>query len=514
MLKNRTFEGENVPKLTKWLFCSSGMFRDLVYQFVSMFLLMYAQYCGIGGTEDGADYIAMYSTITVIIIILRIWDGFNDPIMGFIVEKVHFKWGKYRPWIFLGALLSSIVTILMFTTQVHGWAYVGLFAVFYFLWDFTYTMNDIAFWSVLPSLSQKEKVRANLTTLLSIFVSIGSFTAGGLVPILSSNFGYTISYRWFAIIAAVLYFLSQLILVIFMKEKKRSEEVEESSEKMKFRDIFSVLIKNDQVRSSIVGILFYYTGASILVTLGLNYFYFNYGYTEAGTYQLLFTIVYALATIIGQACYPLLVNKLKLHRMQIFSAASIVTVFGYLCLFLYIFLNPVQFFPLLCVLGFIVFFAQTLISMVLYIMIQDSIEYNEYHFNTRRESAIFSLRAFTAKLGSSLQQVVLYVSLLAGALYGISNAISGAEMDAIQKFGENATEVGNYVGSIANSMTGYENVEFWQRLVYQIGFTIVPGLLMLACFIWIKKTYRITEENHSIMVEKLTKRTENENTKQ
>ena len=357
MFKNKTFEGENVPKLTKWLFCSSGMFRDLCYQFVSMFLLMYAQYCGIGG-GDGEDYIAMYTTITIIIIILRVWDGFNDPIMGCIVEKVNLKRGKYRPWIFLGALLSSIVTILMFTLQVHGWAYVGLFAVFYFLWDFTYTMNDIAFWSVLPSLSQKEKVRANLTTLLSIFVSIGSFTAGGLVPILSSSFGYTISYRWFAIIASVLYFLSQLILVIFMKERKRSEDVETSSEKMKFKDIFTVLAKNDQVRSSIVGILLYYTGASILVTLGLNYFYFNYGYSAAGTYQLIFTVVYALATLLGQVLYPVLVNKFKIHRMKIFTIASIVTFTGYGLLFLYIFLNPVTFFPLLCVLGFIVFFAQ------------------------------------------------------------------------------------------------------------------------------------------------------------
>ena len=466
MFKNKTFEGENVPKLTKWLFCSSGMFRDLCYQFVSMFLLMYAQYCGIGG-GDGGDYIAMYSTITVIIIVLRIWDGFNDPIMGFIVEKVHLKWGKYRPWIFIGALLSSIVTILMFCLQVHGWAYVALFAVFYFLWDFTYTMNDIAFWSVLPSLSQKEKVRANLTTLLSIFVSIGSFTAGGLVPILSSSFGYTISYMYFAIIASVLYFVSQLILVIFMKERKRSED--------------------DQVRSSIVGILLYYTGASILVTLGLNYFYFNYGYSAAGTYQLIFTVVYALATILGQFIYPLLVNKFKIHRMKIFTVASVVTVVGYVLLFLYIFLNPVTFFPLLCVVGFVVFFAQTLISMILYIMIQDSIE---YHFKERRESAVFSLRAFTAKLGSSLQQIVLYVSLLAGSLYTISNQISQAEMDAIAKFGDDAVNVGQYVGNIANALTGFENVEFWQRLVYQIGFTIVPGLLMLVCFIWIKCTYK------------------------
>ena len=315
---------------------------------------------------------------------------------------------------------------------------------------------------------------------------------------------------YFAIIASVLYFVSQLILVIFMKERKRSEEVETSSEKMKFRDIFSVLVKNDQVRSSIVGILLYYTGASILVTLGLNYFYFNYGYSAAGTYQLIFTVVYALATILGQFIYPLLVNKFKIHRMKIFTVASVVTVVGYVLLFLYIFLNPVTFFPLLCVVGFVVFFAQTLISMILYIMIQDSIEYNEYHFKERRESAVFSLRAFTAKLGSSLQQIVLYVSLLAGSLYTISNQISQAEMDAIAKFGDDAVNVGQYVGNIANALTGFENVEFWQRLVYQIGFTIVPGLLMLACFIWIKCTYKITEENHEIMVLEIEKRHNND----
>ena len=196
--------------------------------------------------------------------------------------------------------------------------------------------------------------------------------------------------------------------------------------------------------------------------------------------------------------------------MKIFTVASVVTVVGYVLLFLYIFLNPVTFFPLLCVVGFVVFFAQTLISMILYIMIQDSIEYNEYHFKERRESAVFSLRAFTAKLGSSLQQIVLYVSLLAGSLYTISNQISQAEMDAIAKFGDDAVNVGQYVGNIANALTGFENVEFWQRLVYQIGFTIVPCLLMLACFIWIKCTYKITEENHEIMVLEIEKRHNND----
>ena len=506
MFKNNTFEGDNVPKTTKWLYCSSGMFRDLLYQFVSMFLLMFAQYCGIGQNEN---YVAMYSTITIIIIVLRIRDGFNDPIMGFLIEKCKFrKLGKYRPWIGLGAILSSVFTILMFWLPVHGWAYVICFGVFYFFWDMTYTINDIAFWSVLPSLSNKEKVRANLTTLLSIFVSIGAFTAGGLVPILSSAMGYTISYKYFALIASLLYLVSQLILVIFMKEKKEDKTLEEDSEKMKFREIFTVLGKNDQVRSSIISILLYYTGSTILVALGLNYFYFNFGYSQAGTYQLYFTIVYAAATLIGQFVYPLLTNKFKIHRMTLFSISSWITIVGYLLIFFYVFLDPVSYFPLMCVLGFIVFLFQTFISLILYINIQDSIEYNEYKFNERRESAVFSLRAFTAKLGSSIQQLVLYGALLGGSLFSISNQISGYEQEAINQFGDDANKVGDYVRPLADSITGTQNIELWQRVVYQVGFALVPLILMLACYFVTRFTYKINEENHQMMVEEINKRRE------
>lgn len=510
MVWNRTFEGDNVPKLTKRLYCSSGMFRDLCYQFVSMFLLMFAQYCGIGESDD---YIAMYSTITVIIIILRLWDGFNDPIMGFLLEKSKLrKFGKYRPWICIGAIFSSIMTILMFWVPVHGWAYVVCFALFYFFWDLTFTMNDIAFWSVLPSLSNKEKVRANLTTLLSIFVSIGSFAAGGLVPILSSKFGYQNSYKAFSLVCSILYLASQLILVIFMKEKKEDQTQVVSSESMKFREIFTVLGKNDQVRSSIIGILLYYTGASILVSLGLNYFYFNFGYSKAGTYQLYFTIVYALATIIAQALFPVIINKLKWSKMKLFTISSYVTVVGYALLFAYVFLDPFTWYPLMLVIGFIVFFFQTFLSLILYINIQDSIDYNEYKFFERRESAVFSLRALTAKLGSSIQQLILYFALLAGSLFSISNQISGLEADAIAKYQDNADAVGQAVRDQADAITGPEHVELWKRVVYQVGFTLVPLAFILACYLVTKFTYKITEESHAKMVEEINARKTNKGT--
>ncbi len=134
-------------------------------------------------------------------------------------------------------------------------------------------------------------------------------------------------------------------------------------------------------------------------------------------------------------------------------------------------------------------------------------EYNEYKFNERRESAVFSLRAFTAKLGSSIQQLVLYGALIAGSLLGISNQISGFETEAINKYGDNAALVGQFVGERADELL--KTVELWQRIVFQVGFAIVPMLLIVACFFVTTRTYKINEHNHAIMVEKINERKNN-----
>lgn len=497
-MNNRTFTGD-VPKLTKWLYCSSGMFRDAAYQFISLFLLTFVQFCGLGGVSF-EEYLAMYGVISIVIIVLRIWDGINDPIMGFIIEKVHFKSGKYRPWIWIGAVSNSIVAICMFWIVPTGWWYVLSFSIFYLLWDFTFTINDISFWSVLPSLSNKEKVRANITTLLSIFISIGSFAVGGIVPLLASG-NQMQTYQITALVTSILFALSQIILAVFMKEKEVSKESEKKEEKMKFREIFTVFFKNDQLRVSIIAVFLFYTGSSVLTAAGLNYFYFNYGYANGGTYQLIFTIIYAIGTLVGQSLFPLIVNKLKVKRKKLLGICSIVTIIGYLAVFLFVFIpDNVAFFWLLCLMGFVTFFAETMIGLILYIMIQDSIDYNEYKFFERRESPIFALRAFTAKIASSVQQGILYIFLLMSSLLAVSNNIANLEREYV---GDS-----DLIKEEATKLT--DSIDSWQKIVFQIGFAIIPLLLILGCYLLIKFKYKITEEEHEKIVEELDKRNSKE----
>lgn len=492
--ERRTFTGE-VPKLTKWLYTSSGMFRDAAYQFVSLFLLTFVQFFALGELEFN-EYSMCFLAITIIIAVLRIWDGINDPIMGFLIDKFRIKkLGKYRPWIGLGALLNSIVTILMFWVTPSGWAYVAWFGVSYFLWDFTYTINDIAFWAVLPSLSNDEKIRANLTTILSIFISIGTFAVGGIVPLVAGG-NYGSRYRIISLVVSILFFVSQAILFIFMKEKEEDETTKKSDESMKFKDIFLVMKKNDQLRYVIIAILLYYTGATILTGAGLNYFYFNFGYKDGGFYQLIFTVVYAAATIIGQALYPLFSNKLNIPKKKIFEIFSFTTMISYILLFSYVFYTSPNTFPVLCVFGFLAFFGQTIMSLIIYIMIQDSIDYNEWKYNERRESSTFALRAFTAKIAGSIQQLILYIFLYGSQLILISNKIADLEKQ----------NQGNQDLILEEAEKLTDTVVLWQQVVFHIGFTIVPLLLFLGAYLIVKFKYTITEESHQKMIEEIKQR--------
>ena len=125
-------------------------------------------------------------------------------------------------------------------------------------------------------------------------------------------------------------------------------------------------------------------------------------------------------------------------------------------------------------------------------MIQDTIDYNEYKYNERRESATFALRAFAAKIAGSIQQGILYLFLFASSLLVVSNQIANYEREYVGNTDKILEE--------ASKITGATNIDLWQRVVFHIGFTVIPMVLFLATFLIIKFKYKITEESHKDML--------------
>ena len=131
--------------------------KDMVYMLSASYVLYYYQdILGVSAAAMG-----------IILMIARVFDAFNDPIMGAIVAKTKTKWGKFRPWLLIGTITNAIVMFLMFSAPpaLNGQGLVTYAAVTYILWGVTYTMMDIPYWSMIPAFTEGGKERENLTTL-------------------------------------------------------------------------------------------------------------------------------------------------------------------------------------------------------------------------------------------------------------------------------------------------------------------------------------------------------------
>ena len=77
--------------------------KDMVYMLSASYILYYYQ-----------DLLGVSSWIMgVILMAARIFDAFNDPIMGVVVAKTQTKWGKFRPWLLIGTVLNAIVLFIL-----------------------------------------------------------------------------------------------------------------------------------------------------------------------------------------------------------------------------------------------------------------------------------------------------------------------------------------------------------------------------------------------------------------
>ena len=102
--------------------------RDMIYNLVTSYLLTFVLF-----TRHLTA--AQLSAITGIMVAARIFDALNDPIMGNIIERTRTKWGKFKPWLAIGIVTTSVVIYLTFNVRLEGWAFVWFFGLMYFLYS-------------------------------------------------------------------------------------------------------------------------------------------------------------------------------------------------------------------------------------------------------------------------------------------------------------------------------------------------------------------------------------------
>jgi melibiose permease len=373
--------------------------KDMVYMLSASYILYYYQ------DILGVSAIAMGT----ILMAARIFDAFNDPIMGVIVAKTRTKWGKFRPWLLIGTILNAVILYLMFAAPptLNGSGLVAYAAITYILWGVTYTMMDIPFWSMIPAFTEGGKEREGLSTLARSCAGVGSAIITIItmicVPALG-NGDERKGFKLFALIIAVLFVVIISVACACIKEKSTVD-----METVSVGQMFKSLIKNDQAMTVVISIVL--INCSLYITSNLLIYFFKYdigGENWNANYVLFNTFGGGIQIISMMIFYPLL--RKFLSSIKVFYVSFAMAIVGYGILLIMMFCNVTSVY-LLFIPGFFVFAAFGMLTVLTTVFLANTVDYGEWKNHHRDESVIFSMQTFVVKLASGVAAMIATICL-------------------------------------------------------------------------------------------------------
>ena len=443
--------------------------KDMVYMLSASYVLYYFQ------DLLGVNAIAM----GVILMAARVFDAFNDPIMGVIVAKTKTRWGKFRPWLLIGTLTNAVVLYLMFAAPpaLDGAGLVAYAAVTYILWGVTYTMMDIPYWSMIPAFTEGGKERENLTTLARTSAGVGSaivtvFTMM-LVPMLGRLFAgadagakavEVVGFKYFSLIVAALFILFTVLTCVNIKEKSTAEMKTVSVGQM-----FKALVQNDQAMTVTIAIVLINTAIYITSNLVIYFFKYDFGGTGWNDAYVLFNMFGGAIQVLSMMVfYPLL--RRKFTSLQIFYICLTMAIVGYAVLLALAFTNMSNVI-LLFIPGFFIFAANGMLTVITTVFLANTVDYGQLKNGRRDESVIFSMQTFVVKLASGVAALVASICL------SVNHLQAGTEVSEADKL------VDWSAGVAAASKVGL-----------RMTMTVIPIIGLFVALFWFRKRFLLSDQ--------------------
>ncbi len=454
---------ETKKKLTgleKFAYGIGAVGKDMVYMLSASYITIY--FVDVMGISAAA--------IGILLMAARVFDAFNDPIMGVLVAKTKTRWGKFRPWLLIGTVTNAVILYLMFsippTMDAKGMLLYA--SVTYILWGVTYTMMDIPYWSMVPAFTESGKERESLSAFARSCAGVGSalisiVTVKAVIALGKALGGTTdteinrLGYSKFALIIAALFIVFTLITCLCIKEKS-SVDMKTASVK----DMFKALVQNSQAMTVVVAIVMINT--ALYITQTLVYFFLKYDFSPVNYANdfTLFNIVGGGFQILAMMIFFPLLRKV-MNTLKIFYTCFFMALVGYALILIESFAGVTDI-KFLLVPAAIIMSAVGMLNVIITIFLANTVDFGEWKNNRRDESVIFSMQTFVVKLASGF---AAFISNMVLAVFAISSDKEAVVVEPIS----DAARIG-----LRGSMT------------------IIPIVVLIIGFAVFKKKYILTDE--------------------
>lgn len=417
-----------VSMQTKLSYGFGAFGKDFSLNLVNTFLFFYL--------TDVANVDAGW--VGFIFLIARVWDTINDPIFGYLVAKSNSRWGKYKPWIFVGNIFNAVFMVACFCTHFfEGSPTLQLIylAVVYICWGMAYTICDAPFWSLIPAITMDKDEREGLLPyprfaatggsylcstfglpLIAIFATaFAGYTPNALTTTDAAavaadgaatlkpavNFAYAWGYVLFAAVGGIFAIASAWVTCKWVEENYEPAPADDFN----IKTALSIVVKNSQFLVFLALALSFNLGNGLVGSMLLYFAKYVLHNQDLFSY---FKGAGLVCVILSLICFKPLVNVLG--RKLIFSLAISFPCLSCLILTAAAFgFTPVG--ATVVVAGIVTGFSDALYWLLVMIMVADTVDYGDMKFGVRSESIYYSLHTLLTKCSGAISAFVIGIFL-------------------------------------------------------------------------------------------------------
>ncbi len=155
---------------------------------------------GASALHNGISFLALFYLSTVLgldpalagslILAAKVYDIATDPLMGWLSDRTRSRWGRRRPWLLAGALVSALAFVLLFNPPAARGTGLLLAAVgALVLYASGYTLFGIPYLAMPAEMTDDYHERSRLMSARTVCLTLGILAGGALAPVLVGAFG-------------------------------------------------------------------------------------------------------------------------------------------------------------------------------------------------------------------------------------------------------------------------------------------------------------------------------------
>jgi sugar (glycoside-pentoside-hexuronide) transporter len=351
---------------------------NFTWQMVSFYLLFfYTDVFGIPAAVAGT-----------ILLAARIFDGLNDPVVGYIVDRTRTRWGRFRPYLLFGSWIDALILILVFTTPPFSLSgKIAYAATTYVLLGVIYTFLTVPHSALMAATTQDTQERSSLAavTMIAIYSTV-LIVAAGTMPLVNSfasrQIGFTITAVLYGMLAVVLY------LICFASTR---ETAPKPAKRHSFKAELNMIVRNKYLLILLLAIFLVQVANDMRTSSVIFFFKYN---LKNETFYPVFMMIMILAMIAGASISPWLGRKLGSKRNLYLIGTLIIAVSG-----VGVMLTPQDNLVLITIALGVSSVGIGITYVMIRSMLADTVEYGEWKTGLRGEGIIFSTFGVSNKLG-------------------------------------------------------------------------------------------------------------------